>query len=207
MGDLNDQTQNVNIWNDEKSKSVTVTTDNGKERLDVSPGATDETTGNQIIISHAHHEIHEGDHFDADTFADLQATGEHDVLIQVGSLKELHMLWAITTALKTGVTLYESPTWSVAGTPVPAINAKFSSAITSDATITHSPTISAVGTKKQHQYAVGGRAAGGGGGSARSDNELIFKTDTDYLIRIDSHENSNHINIILSWYEEDDTDV
>jgi len=36
MGDLNDPTQNVNIWNDEKTKSVTVTTDDVKERLDVS---------------------------------------------------------------------------------------------------------------------------------------------------------------------------
>jgi hypothetical protein len=35
MADLNDLTQNVNIWNDDKSKSVTVTTDGAKERLDV----------------------------------------------------------------------------------------------------------------------------------------------------------------------------
>jgi len=35
MADLNDRTQNVNIWNDEKTKSVTVTTDGAKERLDV----------------------------------------------------------------------------------------------------------------------------------------------------------------------------
>ena len=34
MSDLNDLTQNVNIWNDEKSKSVTVSTDGAKERLD-----------------------------------------------------------------------------------------------------------------------------------------------------------------------------
>lgn len=35
MADINDLTQNVNIWNDDKSKSVTVTTDGAKERLDV----------------------------------------------------------------------------------------------------------------------------------------------------------------------------
>jgi hypothetical protein len=35
MADLNDLTQNVNLWNDDKSKSVTVTTDGAKERLDV----------------------------------------------------------------------------------------------------------------------------------------------------------------------------
>ena len=35
MSDLNDYTQNVNIWNDAKTKSVTVTTDGSKERLDV----------------------------------------------------------------------------------------------------------------------------------------------------------------------------
>ncbi len=35
MADQNDLTQNVNIWNDEKSKAVTVTTDGSKERLDV----------------------------------------------------------------------------------------------------------------------------------------------------------------------------
>ena len=35
MADLNDLTQNVNIWNDAKTKSVTVTTDGSQERLDV----------------------------------------------------------------------------------------------------------------------------------------------------------------------------
>ena len=35
MADLNDQTQNVNIWDDAKTKSVTVTTDGSHERLDV----------------------------------------------------------------------------------------------------------------------------------------------------------------------------
>ena len=35
MADLNDLTQNVNIWDDAKSKSVTVTTDGVRERLDV----------------------------------------------------------------------------------------------------------------------------------------------------------------------------
>jgi hypothetical protein len=35
MADLNDPTINVNLWNDDKSKSVTVTTDGPKERLDV----------------------------------------------------------------------------------------------------------------------------------------------------------------------------
>jgi hypothetical protein len=35
MADLNDLTTNVNIWNDAKTKAVTVTTDGAKERLDV----------------------------------------------------------------------------------------------------------------------------------------------------------------------------
>jgi hypothetical protein len=38
MADLNDLTQNVNIWDDAKSKAVTVTTDGAKERLDVDIG-------------------------------------------------------------------------------------------------------------------------------------------------------------------------
>ena len=40
MADLNDLTQNVNIWNDDKSKAVTVTTDGAKERLDVDANVT-----------------------------------------------------------------------------------------------------------------------------------------------------------------------
>ena len=35
MADLNDPTININIWNDDKTKSVTVTTDGAHERLDV----------------------------------------------------------------------------------------------------------------------------------------------------------------------------
>ena len=45
MSDLNDLTQNVNIWNDEKSKSVTVTTDGAKERLDVDTGGVGSIAG------------------------------------------------------------------------------------------------------------------------------------------------------------------
>ena len=35
MADINDQTQNVNIWNDDKSKAVSVITDGAVERLAV----------------------------------------------------------------------------------------------------------------------------------------------------------------------------
>lgn len=45
MADLNDLTQNVNIWNDEKSKSVTVTTDGASERLDVDAKITGTGSG------------------------------------------------------------------------------------------------------------------------------------------------------------------
>ena len=45
MADINDLTQNVNLWNDDKSKSVTVTTDGAKERLDCN------IDGSSIIVS------------------------------------------------------------------------------------------------------------------------------------------------------------
>jgi len=45
MADLNDPTVNVNLWNDDKTKSVTVTTDGVKERLDCN------MDGSEIIIS------------------------------------------------------------------------------------------------------------------------------------------------------------
>ena len=49
MADLNDLTQNVNIWNDAKTKSVTVTTDGSFERLDVSTSdVTDPRKGSFI---------------------------------------------------------------------------------------------------------------------------------------------------------------
>jgi len=44
VADLNDLTTNVNIWNDDKSKAVTVTTDGAKERLDVNSTITGEVT-------------------------------------------------------------------------------------------------------------------------------------------------------------------
>lgn len=45
MADINDLTQNVNIWDDGKSKSVTVTTDGAKERLDCN------MDGSEVVIS------------------------------------------------------------------------------------------------------------------------------------------------------------
>lgn len=38
MADINDLTQNVNIWDESKTKAVTVTTDGSKQRLDVNCG-------------------------------------------------------------------------------------------------------------------------------------------------------------------------
>lgn len=49
MADLNDLTQNVNIWDDDKQKSVTVTTDGAKQRLDVE--ATLVAAGGQPVFS------------------------------------------------------------------------------------------------------------------------------------------------------------
>ena len=45
MADINDPTVNVNLWNDAKTKSVTVTTDGAKERLDCN------MDGSEVIIS------------------------------------------------------------------------------------------------------------------------------------------------------------
>ena len=51
MADINDLTRNVNIWNDEKSKSVTVTTNGSKEALDVNIAGDDGTPVNGLYIS------------------------------------------------------------------------------------------------------------------------------------------------------------
>jgi hypothetical protein len=40
MGDANDRTQNVTLWDNVKGKNITVTTDGAKERLDVDIGDT-----------------------------------------------------------------------------------------------------------------------------------------------------------------------
>ena len=86
MADLNDLTANVNLWNDEKSKSVTVTTDDttatSRERLDVDSYARlvgkygsgdddidyvsmDSATNTLQTINYGHHEVHGGSAYTA----------------------------------------------------------------------------------------------------------------------------------------------
>lgn len=59
MADLNDLTQNVNIWDDAKSKAVTITTDGSKERLDVDASVS-------VASSRVSSPVHEADGWDTD---------------------------------------------------------------------------------------------------------------------------------------------
>jgi hypothetical protein len=130
-----------------------------------------------------HDKIHAGEAFNAShEFASVAAAASVYLLIQVGD-NPLHMHPIVVAGGGADllVEIFETPTFSAAGTGVSVANHLFSSSKTSGATITHTPTTSADGTRKNGRVVpYGQHAAAGEGGRV----EWVLTKNTNYLVKI-----------------------
>ncbi len=190
---------------------VTINTDGSLEtRIVDSEGdeaGVDGKVGALQIISTPHHEIHEEERYSiSHVDTDVDDNDEVDILVQVGANKELHTTFAFALNGLAQIAIFEGTTFSSAGTAITAYNLDRASSNTSDATITHTPTISSVGTLIYNSMIPGGSTGGqrtvGDTGQARF--EFLLNKSTDYTYRLTNIQGDNLTGSInLDFYEED----
>lgn len=160
----------------------------------------DPSTEAMPTVEYAHHEIHEGDHYFVKGWMDLTNAQVFDFLATTpDTLKWAHMLVAFSSESEAHVTIYEGTTTSADGTAVTAVNRNRNSTNTAGLVVTHTPTITDVGTQIV-SYKMGSMQKSGG--EARGNNELILKQNTKYLIRITNDTALNNwFDYLADWYE------
>jgi hypothetical protein len=131
--------------------------------------------------------VHRGKLFDL-TFVDqsIASSGTLEVLIQTGTSK-VHLDFSISGGGNGLLQIFEGPTITAAGTALTAYNKNRSSSNTLLSTVTHTPTLSADGTKIDEELVLGGggpHASGGEGGGGFT--EWILAASTAYLIRVEN---------------------
>lgn len=176
----------------EDNRTVTVTTDGSKERLDVSVDEHIET------ISHLHAKVHEGKCFSVSDYDTLNKSIAWDLVFEVGSVMA-HLLYEATTSMGVIIEIYESPTYT-GGTAKSSYNHNRSSILTPTMVVKDDVTVTADGTLIDVVSLSGTNQTGS---SVASNLEWILAQNTDYLMRITSQGNSNLISGRAIWYEED----
>lgn len=168
----------------------------------------DANTGALITIDYPHHEIHGGSNYFFTRPLTLGDGGDDEVLVTtpVGA-KQAHMLLSVTATGETDFKLYEDTT-RTGGTPLTPRNRNRNYSDSSVLTVAHTPTGGAVGTLIAETFfgvdagAGSNRQLSGGGSDSRQ--EIILKSDTKYLLVVDSATASNRITIVADWYEHTD---
>ncbi len=163
------------------------------------PVGLDEITRSLNYLDHSHHEVHEGDAYTYCEQNTLNADATRDLLIVTPDTGVWgHFLWRIRGSGEASMALYEGTTTSNDGTGVTEVNRNRNSANTSDLVVTHTPTITGVGTVICMQHFGSSQKAGG---EERAVNEFILKQNTKYLLRVTSEAASNDLSTEIDWYE------
>ncbi len=158
-----------------------------------------------VVIPSSHSHIHDGHRFFYSELITLASAGTRDILIATPDTTK----WAHFTELsiagnkETNVKVYEDTTTSADGTGLTEINRNRNSGTVNTTVLTHTPTVSDVGTlifEVQFGEATG-PASSRAGGAGATRQEVILKQNTKYLIRITSAANDNDISNFFDWYE------
>ena len=162
---------------------------------------------NEALVSmgEVHANIHRGIMFVAGQSAEGVADdGTIEVLIQVGSTRSCHVQFTGAAGGDHEFELFEGTTFSAAGTSVTPINRNRFSSTAAVTTVTHTPTLTADGTKL-----VGGLRPGGTGGNSIGSTtkgfaEWMLATDTVYLARLINRAGTAQLlSLEMDFYEPD----
>lgn len=163
-------------------------------------GAKDLVTNTIGTIDTEHREIHEGHHFFNSIYIPLAGSGVLDLVIETGN-KNAHVTFDINSADAGFVfTTYEGVTANADGTLQTLLNNRRESLEVSSLAMRLNPTSVVPGSNVIRSGLYG--TAGGTAGSVSRGNEVIFKKNTKYLLRVTNLSTSiNNINITHNWYE------
>lgn len=140
--------------------------------------------GNQTKTeSLLHDKTHAGQAFDASAlFSSVAVNNSGELLIATGA-KRLHALFILAAGAGSDcfAYLFETPTVSNAGTPVTISNRRLGTTTSSDATITHTPTLSADGTQRFFRLLPFGQDINS---NVADRQEWILAKNTTFLLRL-----------------------
>ena len=159
----------------------------------------------EVAIEYSHHKIHEGQFFSAGEIAQsIASAGTLTYGIQTGS-KTVHITPAYisTSADKMTFQVYEDSTYT-GGTAVTAINRNRNFTNAPTMTGVKAPTVTVNGTLISQDYLAGATGVGQtrAGQIANTDNEIIFKPNTKYvIIYTNGSSSANLLTWSFSWYE------
>ncbi len=176
--------------------SVIVGDDSGLEQDDIS--------GALVNIPVVHHEVHEGEMYQA-SFVNLAVADDATVDLRlVTGAHYCHFVWDAECGGDGEIQFYEAPTISL-GTQLTVYNMNRPASADNTLDVYHTPTVGAVGTALLHNSVLsGGRGPNASGGSARANTEWILKPNTEYLLRLYNRSgNSQPASIVVQWYEEE----
>ncbi len=165
--------------------------------------SVDAETGSLKTIDHAHHEIHEGDHYYVQGYIELDDEGEHHVkLVTPDTLKQIHFVFDIQSTGICSSTLVEDATGGMAGgAAMTPRNNNRNSGTAGAVALTGGVSACTGGTMIENdKWGSEGHKENIGGGSARSD-ELILKRNSVYCRSFISGADDNVIQFKASWYE------
>ena len=172
--------------------------------------ALDEVTQKPIFISFVHHEIHEGNTFQAcQKTADgspIADDASYDMLLITGNEAEPHLVFSAASGGICELIFYKDTTVSDNGALIPTQNMRQSlHGINLNTLLAYTaPTITLVGTMMHIRLLPGGAGPGQStsGSTIREDTEWVLAPNTNYLIRVTNRSGgAQPISILAQWYE------
>jgi len=171
--------------------------------------AEDPSTGALSIIRFVHHEVHEGNTFqasykspDAAPIADNAAV---DFLLIAGDVAEPHFVFSVACGGDCEVEFYEGTTVTNNGAALQAFNMHRHLAADKIATmrVFQGPTVNVIGLRLQDVLLPGGTGpAQSPGGTARPNTEWVLHPGVTYLLRVTNRAGAAQpVSILVQWYE------
>lgn len=172
--------------------------------------ALDEVTQKPILIDFVHHEVHEGNTFQAcQKTADdspVADNASYDMLLITGNEAEAHLVFSAAAGGICELIFYKDTTVSDNGAQIDVQNMRQSlhgiKLNTTRAFTT--PTITLVGTMMHIRLLPGGTGPGQStsGSTIRENTEWVLEPNTNYLIRVTNRSGgAQPISILTQWYE------
>ncbi len=172
---------------------------------------SDDKTGVITQLSFAHHEIHEGDAYQAHKEGTQNNSGVIQFMIQTPDTnKEFHILTPHRSSGESNFKILEGITYTSGGVAFVPVNKNRNSANTSDCEAClvgatgADPIVYSDGENIWEEHLGSGQTRGG---ESRENEEIILKRNTIYLFEFESESASNDLWMGAIWYEHTGLDL
>lgn len=155
------------------------------------------------VIDSAHLKVHEGkSYFFSYLNAAVASAANVDILLNNPASNYPHITTLIGAGGNSSVAMFEGVTTSADGTALNVFNRSRSNTNTASLVVSHTPTITDLGTEIFDSYVFGGEKSKATGGSDGFAEEIILKPNTKYLIRITNDSGASEVVVVDGHFYE-----